>query len=233
MNARWRTILIAALGAGLSLPGRALAADSSEFWPQASAFVGLDEGTRLYFDGSFARGKESTLRTLDLSAFVDLSIQPILRQDLRTDDWQRARYLWARLGYTHVGKVDEGKGETTENRGVLSIYAKAPLPAEVWIEGRARVDLRWLGDEFSTRYRLRFDVTREFTLLEHVVVPYVNGEAFYDTRYDGISRLLYQIGTEVTVSKGFRYEIYLGWLEDRLPSASTLLALGAVAKWYF
>jgi hypothetical protein len=233
MKPWWRAVLVAALGAGPVLPGPALAADSSEFWPQASAFVDLREGTRLYFDGSIARGKESTLRTLDLSAFVDLSIQPILREDLRTDDWQRARYVWARLGYTHVGKVDEGQGETTENRGVLSIYAKAPLPAEVWIEGRARVDLRWLGDEFSKRYRLRFDVTREFTLLEHTVVPYVNGEAFYDERYDGISRLLYQIGTEVTVSKGFRYEIYIGWLEDRLPSASTLLALGAVAKWYF
>jgi len=68
---------------------------------------------------------------------------------------------------------------------------------------------------------------------DHTVVPYCNVEWFYDTRYDGWARVLYQFGPEVTVNEHFRYEIYLARQVDRLPAKETLNALGFVAKWYF
>jgi hypothetical protein len=58
-------------------------------------------------------------------------------------------------------------------------------------------------------------------------------EWFYDTRYDGWARVLYQFGPEVTVNPHFRYEIYVARQVDRLPTKETLNALGFVAKWYF
>jgi len=231
---RWRRPLLrTVLCVTAALAGSAHAADSSEFWPELSAFIGVNERTRVYLDASYARGKESDIRTLDLSAFLDVSIEPILRERLRSEDWQRARYFWTRIGYTHVGKVVEGTREAPENRGVASFYGKASLPAEVWLEARVRADLRWIGGDYSTRYRGRLEVTREFTVLEHTVVPYFNAEAFYDTRYDGFARSLYQLGTEVTLSKQFRYEIFLGRQLTRLPESESLNSLGVVAKWYF
>jgi len=139
-----RRALTAALSVGLLLADSAAAADAKEFWPELSAFVELTPATRLYLDASYARGEN--FRSLDLSGFVDISIQPLVRPDLRTDDWQRKRYLWARLGYTRVLKaVDGGSTQVTEDRPVLSAYARAELPAEVWLEARARADLRWIG----------------------------------------------------------------------------------------
>lgn len=88
-----------------------------------------------------------------------------------------------------------------ENRGILSLWGKFPLPASVWLEGRARTDLRWIGGAYSTRYRWRFEATREFLVLDHAVVPYLNVEWFYDTRYDDWARTLYQAGAELTVNK--------------------------------
>ena len=234
LSRRWRRPLLrTALCFTAALASNAKAADSSEFWPELSAYVGLNERTRLYLDASYARGRESDIRTLDLSAFLDISIEPILREQLRSEDWQRARYLWTRIGYTHVAKVVEGTSEAPENRGVVSFYGKAPLPAEVWLEARVRADLRWIGGDYSTRYRARLEVTREFTVLEHTVVPYFNAEAFYDTRYDRFARSLYQLGTEVTLSKQFRYEVFLGRQLTRLPEQESLNSLGAVAKWYY
>ena len=61
---------------------------------------------------------------------------------------------------------------------------------------------------------------------DHAVVPYFNVEWFYDTRYDGWARTLYQLGPEVTVNKHFRYEIYLAHQSDHLPKHSELDALG-------
>ena len=230
----WRVSAVAALlGGMLSLASQARAADASELWPELSAYVGLSEDTRLFLDASYARGKESDLETLELSAYLDVSLAPMLRPELRQEDWQRARYLWARVGYSHIGKASAGETQEPERRGVLAVYARAPLPEQFWLEGRLRADLRWIGNDYSTRYRARLELSRDYTWLERPLMSYANVELFYDTAQRGISRTLTQIGTEVTVDKGFRYEIYLAWQADRLPAPESLLALGLVAKWYF
>jgi hypothetical protein len=226
-------MLSATLCAGSALWGQAHAADATEFWPEISAYVALQPATRVYLDASYTRDKAAEARSLELSAFLDLSIQPILREELRTEDWQRGRYFWARLGYTHVAKATDGIRAAAEDRGVVSLYAKALLPSEVVLEGRARADLRWIGGDYSTRYRLRLEMNREFTVREHSVVPYAHAEVFYDTRYDAWARALYQMGTEITASKGFRYELYLARQNDRRPHDETLNSLGLVGKWYF
>jgi hypothetical protein len=107
------------------------------------------------------------------------------------------------------------------------------LPEKIWLEGRARVDFRWIDGAYSTRYRLRFEATREFTVKGHPVVPFLNAEAFYDTRYDGWSRFLYEAGSEVTVDKHFRFEVKVSRMSDVLPEDSAVNAVGLVAKWYY
>lgn len=233
-NSRATACLAGVLFAWLT-PGRAAyAADSSEFWPQANVFVKLNPRTRLFFDASYADGKESDHATLDLASYVDISLKPILRKALQTEDWQRSRYFWARIGYDRIFKItDDAGAEVSENRGIVAFNAKAPLPAEFVAEARVRADLRWIGDDYSTRYRLRIEFTREFTVRDHAVVPYFHVEWFYDTRYDGWARTLYQLGPEITVGPHFRYEIYLARQVDRLPTKSDLDALGVNLKWYF
>ena len=227
-----RTFTLLLLGSTLS--SAASAADSSEFWPELSAFIGITPQTRLYLDASYARGKESRDFSLDVSAFLDVSIAPLLRKELRTEDWQRSRFLWTRVGYTRVFKSSEGSPPSVaEDRLSAALYAKAELPAEVWIEGRARVDLRWIGGDFSSRERFRLEANREFTVLEHSVVFYMQAEAFYDTRYHGWSRMLYQPGVEITLDPRFRVELYVARQTDRLPKQLSLVAYGIVAKWYY
>ena len=208
-------------------------------------FVGvLARGQRLRESGpadtglpgrGIRQGKESDSQSLDLAAYLDISIKPILRKELlETDDWQRSRYLWARIGYDRVFKAtDDTHAEVAEDRGIVSFFGKHPLPAKVWLEARARADLRWIGGDYSTRYRFRVEATREFTVRNRTVVPYFHVEWFYDTRYDGWARTLYQVGPEVTVNQHFRYEIYVARQKDRLPTESTTNAVGVVAKWYY
>ena len=120
-----------------------------------------------------------------------------------------------------------------EDRGILSLWGKFPLPSSIWLEGRARTDLRWIGDEYSTRYRLRAELTREFVVRDRAVVPYLNVEWFYDTRYDGWARTLYQAGAEFTVSKHFRFELNLSQQTDTLPETARLNAVSVVVKGYY
>jgi hypothetical protein len=222
----------------MALSGTASADDPWELWPEGQLFVGLNARTRVFLNAAYAKGKESDERSLDTAAYLDISFLPVgprRRQALRTTDWQRGRYLWARVGYDRVYKVTEAEGtpSVAEDRGILSLWGKFPLPAAVWVEGRARADLRWIGGEYSTRYRWRLEATREFVVFNHSVVPYLNVEWFYDTRYDGWARTLYQAGSEVTVNGHFRFELNLSQQTDALPETSRLNAFSVVLKGYY
>jgi hypothetical protein len=223
---------VAVLCACCALGGTAGAADSFEFWPEVAGFVRLRPRTRIHLDAAYAKGKESDTASLDASAFLDVSIKPLLRPSLHTQDWQRSRFFWARLGYTRVEKSSADVRGTPEDRASIGLYGKLEVPGEIWLESRVRADLRWIGGEYSTRPRLRLEATREFTVRKRPVVPYLNAEAFYDSRYSGWSRALYMAGAEVTVSDHFRYEVYLAHQVDYLPERSSLGAFGVLAKLY-
>ena len=83
--------------------GSAHAADSSEIWPELSFFKKLSPRARLFFDAAYAEGKESDDTSLDLAAYLDVSLKPF-RKKLQTEDWQRNRYFWMRVGYDRIFK---------------------------------------------------------------------------------------------------------------------------------
>lgn len=217
----------------LSIADPVQAEDTQEFWPELAAFVQLNDRARACFDVAYSASEEFDVQSADVSACLDVSLKPIARKELLTGDWQRNKYLWARVGYNRIFEATDSSGaEVAENRGVLAVYLRAPLPAAIWLETRTRADFRWIGDEYSNRYRFRLDFSRELAFRDRPLVPYLNFEWFYDTRYDDWARTLATLGVEVTTTDNFRYEIYLARQVDRLPEPRNLAALGVVLKWY-
>ncbi|MCX6246251.1 MAG: hypothetical protein NTW10_00825 [Bacteroidetes bacterium] len=204
-----------------------------EFWPEINGFIRLTDQFRFYLVSSYAKGKESDVKTLDLAANIDVSLIPIFRTKKWEEDWQRSRFFWVRVGYDYIFKQVSDTMSAPENRGMINIFAKVNLPADIWLEVRLRTDLRWIGGVYSTRYRMRIEATREFAVFKHLVVPYLNCEVFYDTRYLWWSRILVMAGAEFTVNRHFRFELYLAPQFDYLPERTSLLAFGVVAKLYY
>jgi hypothetical protein len=225
--------LALALALTLALAGSACADESWESWPELNVFYDLNPRLRTHLDASYSRGLESINKTFTLAGYLDLSLKPIRRKALHEEDWAGAKYLWARIGYNHIFDSDNGIHLPSEERGIVALYAKYPVPAEIWVEFRGRADLRWIKENYSTRYRARLKATRTFVVFDHAVSPYVSVEWYYDTRVDDWSRVRYQIGPEVTVSDLFRVEVYYARQEDDVPLESGLNAMGAVAKFYF
>jgi len=227
-------LALAALSAWCAFGGVAQAADvTQEVWPELNLYYRLDPRTRLFFAFPYSASAETDTQSFSLEGYLDVTLKPILREFLQTEDWRRDRYLWMRVGYARVDKATNGERQTPEDRGVVAIYGRAPLPAEIWVEARARADLRWIDDEYSNRWRFRLEANREFTVSDHSVTPYLNVEWFYDTRFDSWSRTLFQGGTEVTVNQHFRFEVYLARQNDHAPRQDHVNAVGLNAKWYY
>jgi hypothetical protein len=226
--------MLALACAGLCLAAEARAEAASELWPEINGFVQLNDRARAFFDLAYALGKESDVRSGNLAAYLDVSLKPVARQELLTGDWQRNKYLWARVGYDRIFEATDSAGlQVAENRGVVALFGRAPLPAAVWLEARTRADFRWIGGEYSNRYRFRLDLSREFAVHDRAVAPYCNFEWFYDTRYDDWSRTLATLGAEVTVTEHLRYGVYVARQADRAPEEKDLDALGVVLKWFY
>ena len=221
------------LCAALLASGAVRAADSEEFWPELSAYYRLNPQARLFLDGSWTKGKESDVYSGETGLYADITLKALQGKSLLNLDWQRDQTIWMRAGYDRIFDATGGTRSHAEDRGVLAIYAKATLPGAVVLESRLRADLRWIGGDYSTRYRFRVEANRDYTVLDHTLTPYLNVECLYDTRYDGWARTLYQGGSEFTVTSHFRFELYLARQADRLPTSSTLNAAGVVAKWYY
>ena len=76
-------------------------------------------------------------------------------------------------------------------------------------------------------------MNRDFTVRGIVTNVYLQAECFYDTRYDGWARSLYQVGAEITLTEHFRLEPSVARQVDRLPEESGLFALAIVARWFY
>jgi len=227
------------------------AEEATEVWPELNLFKRTGATTRLYFVGAYAENKDSKLGTLDVAGYFDLTLRPMFRPSLRSHDWRARRYFWVRVGYDHIFKTeDRNSKETSEHRGIVAVLGRTWLPGRVFVEGRLRTDLRWIGSEYSTRYRARIEINRDFVVRGRAVTPYLQIEPFYDTRYDDWSRALYQVGVEIETRKflhrenwdfrverqnraHFRLEPYVALQVDWKPERSVVTAFGIVARWYY
>ena len=220
----------------------ARAEDRNEFWPELNAYLKLNERTRVFLLAAFTHAEKTPspsgpTRYQDslYGAHIDYSLTPVLRTHLREEDWARNRYLWIRVGYVYTRS--NGDAERTdrfrENRGVFELNGKTlPLAADLEFTGRLRLDARDRNGQDSQRYRLRLGVERIFEVGGHIVIPYVNAENFYDSRYNTWNRQLYQAGAEVEISRAWRIEPYLGLQKDSRSEPSTTRVFGLALKYY-
>jgi hypothetical protein len=87
------------------------------------------------------------------------------------------------VGYRFLDDLDGGTGHT-ERRGIVEATTRVFLSRVMWLTNRVRVDARDVEDGFSTRFRYRLGIEREWVVAGVTVLPYVQKEIFYDTRFD-------------------------------------------------
>jgi hypothetical protein len=209
----------------------------NEFWGELDAYIKLGHRLQLFLLAGSERDSDSTTsRDVQLGAALDITLKPILRSKrlnpLIKGDWERERYFWARVGYrykTTVGNVDS---PSHENRGIIEVTGRVPLPRDFWMVHRGHVDLRDVNGSYSTRYRYRLLFERKMHLFRVVTAPYVSGEIYYDTRYDTVSQHQYRAGVEVVLSKRWRIEPYFARQDNERSQPPHVNALGLKLKYY-
>jgi hypothetical protein len=239
-NSPVRAVILAALSA---LACAAAQADTSrEFWPEFDAFLKLDPRTRVFLMANSSHPEDneklavaSPATEAAVGAYLDYSLVPVLRPDLREQDWARSRYFWGRVGYqySHSTSASDAGKPYHQNMGVFEMTARTPpLAGQVEWVARARWDWRNKDGTNSSLYRVRLSAERQFDLRGHAAVPYVTAEAIYDTRYSSWEQRRYQVGTEFAIDGNWRVEPYFEMRKYTESEPSTVLGFGLTLKYF-
>jgi len=215
--ARLAGVLILLLGSTV-IPARSQ--DTvNEFWPEVDTYLTLSPKYRLFFMAQKAVDQDSEQERWQFGPNLDITLKPILRMKFRTLDPEKRKYLTFRIGYRHL--ISTGPDE---NRMILALTPRVPLPKSVLLTDRSQVDLRWRNG-FSWRYRNRLGVEKNFKIRSLAFSPYVRSEVFYDSAVSRWNRLSYSGGVVVPICK--RVEIAPSFERQNISGSTTNHVNGA------
>lgn len=225
--------LLGILLSGLS-PAAAAPNTQSEFWPEVDAYINLNSTTRIFLLSSFRNHQAGDAWNGDFGAHINFALKPVFRRELRQrDDVFSKRFLSFQAGFRYLRSLTNG-APYLERRWVVDCTPRYPLPGNFVISDRSRGEMRFVsGKPFSTRYRNRLQLERDFTIGRLVYTPYINGEVLYDTRYDAWSQNRYSAGVEVPAGTHLVLETYYLRKNQSRSTPSHVNAFGLRLVFYF
>ncbi len=208
-------------GVALALSAGAAGADTSnEFWPELDTWIKLNDPTRLLVTADGTRDRDSGDRVnSEVAAYVDYRFSDRISL--------RAGYL-----YANTPPDTPGDGHSIERRWVLDFSYNWKLDDATKLTERVRTDLRDLAGESSYRIRERLKVEHEWHVGHQTVTPYGNVEAYYDSRFDTVSRYRLELGATTPLSKDIEIDLYVGRQRDTQPGNKYTNGIGVTLNLY-
>lgn len=158
--------------------------------------------------------------------------------NMRLMDENKAQQIkgWmVRGGYMKGWSLGENAGEYVEDMLFAEIHRRTPLKGDVLFSSRFRTDFRWVGQEpaFSYRFRVRWMIEKEYKAGRGSIVPYLNAEPFWDSRYLAFNRVRVIGGATAAWGKRFAYEANLTYQYDEQYNTANLYALNIILHVFF
>jgi hypothetical protein len=211
---------------------------SNEFWPEVDTWLRLSPAWRLSLFVPISENLDTHYREGNLIPQVDYAFGQARFQG-RFMDEDRARdskRFLLRGGYLGGKSLDDQGEAYTEYQAFGELHTRIPLKGGFLMSHRLRTDLRWLGQdshEFSNRWRYRVMLEKEFMAGRASLVPYVNAEAYYDSRFDTVNRVRLIVGDSVAWSPRTALETNVTYQYDSHSSTKEVLALNVILHVFF
>jgi hypothetical protein len=212
---------------------------SVEFWPETDIWYRLNQSWRLSAFIPVTKYNES--KNLDLNIYLQADYAwgktklLVLRRLVDDIKAQQMKGWLARGGIMEGWSLGESAGEYTEDMVFGEIHRRTPLNNGILLSNRFRTDLRWVGQDpvFSYRFRYRVMIEKEYLTGRRSIVPYVNAEPYWDSRYSTINRIRLIGGATAAWGSRFAYEGNLTYQYDSHYNTENLYALNIIVHVFF
>jgi Protein of unknown function (DUF2490) len=214
-------LIVAVAVACLGLGGRAGADTRDEFWPELDLWFKLNDSFRLLLVGSGTRDRDTGDRTNgEAAVYLDYRIN---------------QHISLRGGFDYALTIAQSPGELNgvEHRYILDFNYRWYFGEATQLTDRTRTDLRDSDGTSSYRIRNRLQLEHEVKFTYGGTTPYVNVEAYYDSRYDTVSRVRWEAGASTAIGKHMALDLYVGRQHDSQPKIQDVNGLGVTLNAYF
>lgn len=212
---------------------------SLEFWPETDIWYRLSPSWRLSSFVPITKYNESKERDLNIYLHADYAwgkTKTLFKRRMMDENRIQVMKAWmVRGGFMEGWSLGENSGTYTEDMLFAEIHRRIPMKGGLLLSHRFRTDLRWIGEEskFSYRYRYRIMLEKEFTKEARSIVPYINAEPYWDSRYSAFSRLRLIGGVTASWGPRFAFEGNITYQYDSHYDTTNLYALNLILHVFF
>lgn len=212
---------------------------SFEFWPETDIWYRLSPSWRLSAFIPVTKYHESNYRDLNVYLQADYAFgrtKHTVYRRMVDENREQIMKAWLVRGLIMEGwSLGENAGAYREDMLFIEIARRLPLRGEFLFSHRFRTDLRWLGEdsEFSYRFRYRVMLEKEYHLVKSSLVPYVNVEPFWDSRYSKIVKTRVIGGATASWGPRLAYEGNITYQYDETYNTTNLFAFNLILHVFF
>lgn len=207
---------------------------SLELWPETDIWYRLNSSWRLSSLVSITKYNESESRDLNASLQLDYAWGqtkfPIFRKIIDQEKEQTIKAWMVRGGAMEGWSLGNSSSYYAEDMVYGEIHRRIPIKGNVLLSHRFRTDTRWLGGEnrFSYRFRYRLMIEKEFKKGNSSIVPYINVEPYWDSRYSKIVKTRLIGGVAKNLGERFAVEGNLTYQYDETYNTENLYAVNVI-----
>jgi hypothetical protein len=173
-------------------------------WPEFDIWITLTEKDRLFLMTSFATDEGKSYNEGAVGIGWDRRL---------TKKWSvRGSYRYV---YTQTDPSD-----TEESRLIFDAKYYIPLGKKWMLTNRNRVDLRFVGSDFSWRFRDRIQIERPTPIWNHDLILWSSLEGWYDSNYNVVvNRTRVMAGFTFFFTKWLSTDIFYAFQDERNPES--------------
>jgi hypothetical protein len=212
---------------------------SIEFWPETDIWYRLNPSWRLSAFIPITKYNESKNRDLNIYLHIDYAwghTKHIIHRRLVDQEKEQIMKIWmVRGGFMEGRSLGENAGNYIEDMLFAEIHRRIPIQGDFLLSHRFRFDTRWLGqdNDFSYRLRYRLMVEKEYKSGNYSIVPYLNIEPYWDSRYSKITKTRAIGGVTTNWGSKFALEGNVTYQYDQTYDTETLYALNIILHIFF
>ena len=207
----WKSILTAITVLLICTSGIAVgqtSGASKELWPKLQTTIELRPKTRLVMSVEKQSGEDLARTQWKFSVMGSYRMKRLIQIRSADIDDEKNYFLSLGGGYEHLYTNDNGNTKF-EKRMVLQVTPHYFWPAVgLLFQDNSRIELRWVNDSYSTRYRNKVVAERPFKVNGFALTPYASGELFHDGKYHSWNENQYAFGVIIPDKKLLTVDTY-------------------------
>jgi hypothetical protein len=218
----------------LALPAAAQD-EATQVWPETDLYLNLNQKYRLhaFYTGTRIENQQGVDQQ-QVSALLDISMLTIRRKSLtENSNIALRKHLTVSTGFSYMTPASSQPGSPGVYAGLLDVTPRHLFPLGIRVSTRSRCEFRFIGSDFSPRYRIRPQLERDFPFRKLIFTPYANGEFYYYFSSRSWNQIVWQLGVSTQIVRRFALDLNYNRQINHASPPYTVNALGINAYFYF